>query len=334
MPTICKNSSILMIVIYTELVAIFLSIFKLGSLDFTLLGFYSLYLLWLSLGTAALVCLVSKKRPKYDSMLVLLAASLIIFWIIEAAIFFVGINNSLIISTVSTSGEILGRFMLLIISVFIIGRIFKLMTLAEHRNLAESEARMQALQSRIKPHFLFNSLNTISELTVSDQKNAEQAIESLSMLFRAGLETDTKFHDLASEISFCKRYVQLESWRLEERLKIVWNINIENLEKHLVPKLVLQPLIENAIVHGQNEDGYVSIDIDLRESKNDLSVVIENSLGSAFKSEGNGIAIDNIRERLFVLYDDQYVFKTRQTDGRYRVLIRFPKITDKLEELS
>ena len=320
-----------MIVIYTELVAIFLSIFKLGSLDFTLLGFYSLYLLWLSLGTAAIVCLVSKKRPKYDSMLVLVVASLIIFLIIEAAIFFVGVNNPLI---VSTAGEILGRFLLLIISVFIIGRIFKLMTVAEHRNQAESEARMQALQSRIKPHFLFNSLNTISELTVSDQKNAEQAIESLSMLFRAGLETDTKFHDLASEISFCKRYVQLESWRLEERLKIVWNINIENLEKHLVPKLVLQPLIENAIVHGQNEDGYVSIDIDLRESKNDLSVVIENSLGSAFKSEGNGIAIDNIRERLFVLYDDQYVFKTRQTDGRYRVLIRFPKITDKLEELS
>lgn len=314
-----------MIVVYTELVAIFLSIFKHGAVDFSLLGFYSLYLLWISLGTAALVCIISKKRTTYEPTFLLASASFAIFIIIEASLFLVGNTNPFL---AGTFGEVLNRFILLAIAVFIICRIFRLMALAEYRNRAESEARMQALQSRIKPHFLFNSLNTISELTVSDPKNAEQAIESLSMLFRAGLENEDKFHHLANEISFCKRYIQLESWRMEERLELIWNISIENSEKYLVPKLLLQPLIENAIVHGQNEDGSVAINIDIREAKDDLSIVIENSVGDTVKSAGNGIAIDNIRERLFVLFDDQYTFKARQTDDHYRVLIRFPKLLE------
>jgi len=318
-----------MIVIYTELVAIFLSIFKHGVFNFTLLGFYSLYLLWMSLGSAALVCIFSKKRGGYDIALLIAVASFVTFIILEVTLFFVGNQNPLL---ASTFGETLNRFILLAIAVFIICRIFKLMALAEERNRAESEARMQALQLRIKPHFLFNSLNTISELTVSDQKNAEKAIESLSMLFRAGLENDHKFHLLDNEISFCKRYIQLESWRMEDRLKLAWNISIEGSDKFWVPKLLLQPLIENAIVHGQNENGEVSITIDIREAKDDLSIVIENTIGKGIERDGNGIAIDNIRERLFVLFDDQYAFNARQTNEQYRVLIRFPKLLEKPDQ--
>ncbi|MDB4511838.1 histidine kinase [Arenicella sp.] len=325
-PNICKNSSILMIVVYTELVAIFLSIFKHGAWDFERLGFYSLYLLWMSLGTASIVCVLSKRNANIKTGLLLAVASSVTFVIIETAIFLIGNNNLLFDSSVNA---VLYRLLLFAIAVFVIWRIIELISVAESRNQAEAQARMQALQSRIQPHFLFNSLNTISELTATDAKSAEQAIESLSMLFRAGLENDNKFHHLASEITFCKRYVELESWRLADRLAITWNINVQAPEQYLVPKLLLQPLVENAILHGQDKDGNVTIDIDIRESKSDLSLVIENSLGNSSSRTGNGIAIDNIRERLFVLFDDQYTFKTRQADHTYRVLMRFQKITQR-----
>ena len=99
------------------------------------------------------------------------------------------------------------------------------------------------------------------------------------MLFRAGLESDKKFHSLASELNFCKRYIELERWRLEERLKVVWQIELPELNNYQTPKLLLQPLIENAILHGQNSQGNVSITVDVRESKKDLSIVIENTKG-------------------------------------------------------
>jgi len=206
-------------------------------------------------------------------------------------------------------------------------RFFAFLTALEHHNQAESQSRIEALQSRIQPHFLFNSLNTISELTISNPEQAEQAIHSLSMLFRASLENERKEHSLESELNLCQRYIELETWRLSDRLSIDWHLGIKEAAKWGVPKLLIQPLIENAIVHGQQKDGTIKIKIDLRESNKHLSLMIENTKSHDVErtSSGHGIALNNIRERLYVLYDDQQTLRVKDSDALYSILVRIPK---------
>lgn len=323
MPDICKNSSILTIIVYAELGAIFLSLFKRDDWSLSLLGVYSFYILWIALGTAALICLIDKRFKVQNGVLLFCAACLTTFLVVEGFIWFVKADSFVGIEGTHT---FIQRFFLLLIAGFFLVRIFQLMDVLEQRNAAESQSRMQALQSRIRPHFLFNSLNTISELTNKSPKQAEQAINSLAMLFRASLENEQRSHSLEGEINLCKQYLELESWRLAERLNVEWSLEIHNLANHQVPKLILQPLIENAVLHGVQDDGNIEIKIDVRESKENISIVIENTKGSGSAlNQGNGIAIDNIRERLFGVYDDKHTFKIRESDTTYRVLIRFPK---------
>ena len=204
----------------------------------------------------------------------------------------------------------------------------------ESRNRAESESRVKALQSRIQPHFLFNSLNTISELAATQPEQAEQAINSLAMLFRASLENNRKTHTLANELKLCERYIELERWRVADRLDIVWDVHIKDASHWSIPKLVIQPLVENAILHGVQADGAIDIWVDVRETSRHLSLKIENKLGvSGDPAGGHGIAIDNIRERLIVMYDDQQSFRVKRSADRYSVFMQIPKIKFSSEEL-
>lgn len=205
-------------------------------------------------------------------------------------------------------------------------RFFLLIDQLNARSKCEAESRVLALQSRIQPHFLFNSLNTISELTQADPQQAEQAIHSLSILFRASLENEKKHHSLENEFTLCERYLELERWRLGDRLKVNWSKNVEQSARWRVPKLLIQPLCENAIVHGKLDNGDVNISIDTRESRHHISIMIENDKSkSSSASSGNGIALDNIRERLQVLYDDQQTFRVKESATKYSVLVRVPK---------
>ena len=104
------------------------------------------------------------------------------------------------------------------------------------------------------------------------------------------------------------------------------NNDIQDSSFWQIPKLLFQPLIENAVVHGKLDDGSVNIIIDLKESKKYLSIKITNDIGKSEQS-GNGIAVENIRERLFTLYDDQYKFKVNQSSAKYSVIMQIPKIT-------
>jgi len=191
-------------------------------------------------------------------------------------------------------------------------RCFSLIGIHERRAKSEANNRVAALQNRIRPHFLFNSLNTIAELVHVDADHADKAIDSLALLFRASLENERRF--------------QLERWRLQDRLHIEWNVQVQKDTKVKVPKLILQPLIENAIRHGVTEDGSISVTIDVRETSSDLSLMVKNLKGvQPAIREGHGIAVDNIRERLFVLYDDQQTFRVKESKRNYSVIMRFPK---------
>lgn len=331
-PNLCKNSAVLMVVVLAQLLAIVITLL-LSQEDFLArLGLVSVYCQWVMLLSVLLLCLARRKLNSFSGFLKITGAALCClgpFFVTELARqFWV---NGFDLQTIDWQELLSFSGVAIILTLFTL-RLIGISTVLEQRSRAELEMRIQSLQSRIRPHFLFNSLNTIAQLTATQPQQAEQAIDSLSILFRASLESEKRFHSLQNELSLCERYIDLERWRLADRLTIKWSVDIAEPSVHQVPKLILQPLLENAILHGVEEDGRINVQVDVRETKYDLSLMIENGISgqndtvnSNRLNGGNGIAVDNIRERLFSLYDDQQKFSVRQSNQEYRVLMRFPK---------
>jgi len=191
-------------------------------------------------------------------------------------------------------------------------------------------ARLQALQSRIRPHFLFNTINAVLSLIRSEPKRAETALEDLADLFRALMADNRKLIPLADEVSMCRQYLNLETLRLGERLQIRWHIDRMPADA-LVPPLILQPLIENAVYHGvqaSNEPGEVSINIFARRGV--LHAILTNPMDPKGPSHsGNRMAIDNIRERLALHFDAEAGLSSKAVHNTYQVHIHLPYRKDR-----
>ena len=190
---------------------------------------------------------------------------------------------------------------------------------------ALAEARLQALQSRIRPHFLFNSLNAVLALIRRDPKRAERTLEDLADLFRSLVSDATRFVRLADEISLLERYAEIEQLRLGERLRITWELDAAPSDA-LLPPLVLQPLLENAVHHGIEPGtgpGVVLVRIERRGDR--VFARIENPyIEEQQRRVGNRMALDNIRERLLLFFDAEARIRTSAADSRYRVEIEMP----------
>jgi two-component system sensor histidine kinase AlgZ len=196
---------------------------------------------------------------------------------------------------------------------------------------ALAEARLQALQSRIRPHFLFNSLNAVLSLMRKDARRAEHALEDLAELFRALMSDGRSLVRLADEIALLERYAAIEQLRLGERLRMSWELDGAPMDA-LLPPLLLQPVLENAIYHGV-EPGTGVGDVLVRIERRGERVLarVENTQlaggdapGAAGHREGNHMALDNIRERLNLFFDAEARLETRVEHGRYRVEIEIP----------
>jgi two-component system sensor histidine kinase AlgZ len=207
--------------------------------------------------------------------------------------------------------------------------------LAKAYSPALVEARLQALQARIRPHFLFNSLNTVLSLLRRDPQRAERALEDLSDLFRTLMSEPRQFVRLADEISLLERYAALEQLRLGDRLQITWQLDSAPADA-LLPPLVLQPLLENAVHHGVEPGtgpGAVLVRIERRGDR--VLARIENPyIEEQQKRAGNRMALDNIRERLLLFFDAEARIHTSAADSRYRVEIEIPYQTTTRAERS
>ncbi|MFT6407269.1 MAG: two-component system sensor histidine kinase AlgZ [Arenicella sp.] len=325
-PQLCRNSNLLILVLLTQVVVSVAWLCFDPDWSIYSLGTWSLFAQWSALTSALLLCLL---RDRIQKIPLILAMTVVVIVICGSVIFIDLVFVYLLRyqEAWTLSGDRLLRVIgaSLLISALTL-RFFALLDVLDKRSKAEAESRILALQSRIQPHFLFNSLNTIAELTVLDPAKAEQAIGSLSMLFRAGLENQRKRHSLERELVLAKRYIELEKWRLETRLSIGWQISVDDTELWEVPKLIVQPLLENAIVHGMLLDGSIHISVDIRETRNHLSFRFENAkVDNDSVKAGHGIALDNIRERLLVLYDDQHNFQVKNSGNLFVVLMRIPK---------
>ncbi len=190
---------------------------------------------------------------------------------------------------------------------------------------ALTEARLQALQARIRPHFLFNTINAVLSLIRDEPKRAERMLEDMAELFRVLMADNRKLQPLADEVALCRQYLNIEQIRLGDRLKVDWQIH-EMPANAMVPPLILQPLIENAVYHGiEPQQGLGVLSIVIKSSGKQLNITLTNPYHSqSTHVSGNRMAIANIKERLQLHFDAEAGLRAEVKDDRYIVNINMP----------
>ena len=193
---------------------------------------------------------------------------------------------------------------------------------------ARQEARLQALQARIRPHFLFNTINAVLSIVRADPKRAETALEDMADLFRMAMTEQHELVALSKEVELARQYLSIEGLRLGERLKVNWDTRDMPTDA-LIPPLILQPLLENAVYHGIEplpEGG--SIDVRLYRLRDELHLEVVNPAQNAGapRAAGNKMALSNIRERLDLLFDVEAQYHVEGDADRYKVHILIPYV--------
>jgi two-component system sensor histidine kinase AlgZ len=190
---------------------------------------------------------------------------------------------------------------------------------------AIAEARIQALQARIRPHFLYNSINAVLSLMRSEPRRAERALEDMADLFRVLMADNRTLVPIASELQLARQYLAIEEIRLGDRLKVTWRTDGMPGDA-LVPPLMLQPLVENAVYHGiEPSDTGGEIEIEGALADGQLLISLRNPFpGGGRHSSGNRMAIVNIRERLQLHFDAEASMRSEVKDGMYKVTLRMP----------
>jgi two-component system, LytTR family, sensor histidine kinase AlgZ len=187
------------------------------------------------------------------------------------------------------------------------------------------EARIQALQARIRPHFLFNSLNAVLSLIRKDPKRAEEALEDLAELYRALMQDNRRLTTLADELALCRQYLNLEQLRLGERLQVDWDVRTMPGDA-LVPQLLLQPLVENAIFHGIEPDAAPgTVLIHISRDKDQVRLLLANPYHPEHQHRtGNRMALANIRERLALHFDIEASLATEVVGDKFEIRMVLP----------
>ncbi len=191
---------------------------------------------------------------------------------------------------------------------------------------SELNARIQAMQARIHPHFLFNSLNSVVSLIGSDPDRAEQMLIDLSRLFRASFQ-ELKLVTLKEEIQLCQHYLAIEKVRLGSRLQVDWNIQQpEQLDWVTIPLLTLQPLLENCIFHGvekKRADAKITILVEILQ--NQVTIVITNPfiLDKMESRESHGIAVENVKQRLKAHFGYSVQFRNHAGNGIFTTVLQY-----------
>jgi two-component system sensor histidine kinase AlgZ len=194
---------------------------------------------------------------------------------------------------------------------------------------AEAEARFQKLQARIRPHFLFNSMNTIANLTQTNPRVAEEVVQDLADLFRATLSRANESSTLGKELELAYRYLNIEKQRLGERLSVLWDVD-DLPGDALLPPLIVQPLVENAVYHGiapSRQPGLIQIGG--RYSQGQVNLIVRNTLPGEDETAnrhtgGNHMALDNVKQRMAAMFDGDGRVIVSRIEGDYQVSLVFP----------
>ncbi|MCW8839562.1 MAG: sensor histidine kinase [Gammaproteobacteria bacterium] len=331
LPDFCGLHSVLTVVVLSELFAL---IFTLGAPGTSFdpwgqLALISLFMQWAGLSSAALLCASRRVLARLSNVAAALSAYfmllLLILLLSEVAYRLAGDAGHVLYGT--NHGEFLLRN--LAIGAIVIALALRYLYVQhqwKQRIRAEAEARLQALQARIRPHFLFNSINTVTSLIHDRPDQAEEALLDLADLFRASMGEEQRRIPFADELALTRRYLHMETLRLGERLRVEWRVDTIPPQA-LIPPLILQPLVENAVYHGiepHRQGGTITLAGHTRG--NTLVLELSNPLPPqpAVHKGGNRLALDNIRERLQAHYGRQAALKIDENDGIYRVTLTLP----------
>jgi two-component system sensor histidine kinase AlgZ len=195
---------------------------------------------------------------------------------------------------------------------------------AKGRMPADTTARLVELQSRIRPHFLFNTLNSAIALVRAEPAKAEALLEDLSDLFRHALVDQGQSVTLAQEIALAQRYLHIEQVRFGERLRVEWAVDPSAAAARL-PPLLLQPLVENAVRHGVEPSPQgAQIKISTQRRGSVVVIKVTNTVPAGQGVVGHGLALRNVRDRLALLHDVQGQFRSGLHNGVYQVRIEVP----------
>ena len=329
LPNLCTVQAVFILILIAELFAVILTLATSGVRFFNWenLALTSLFVQWVVLVSAAVLC---QLRPLMQRLPLIMAAAagycliLVITLLLSVAAQWVmgdwkanGFDWSPLLTHLIISAIVSGMAM----------RYFYVRYLLRRQEQAELQYRIQALQSRIRPHFLFNSMNIIASLIEVDPETAETVVVDLSELFRASLHDVGNQVSLKEELGLCERYVRIESLRLGDRLKVDWQIG-EIPDAVKIPMLTLQPLLENAIYHGIQplpEGGLIEVVVKYDAPM--LRIKITNPrvpAGAEQHTKGNRMALDNIRSRLDALYGAE-AFVASEIDGElYVTTLSYP----------
>jgi len=327
-PYLCHSRFVLRLLVMAQAVSVVLAFAPGITADpWHRLGLISVFVHWVALLTTVCFCQLRQQlnRLKPAAMLLTCITLFEVATILVSVVAHSWLASQSPHMSQSLPAFVLANMMISLIIAVIAIQFFIIHTERNQQVRAQSRAELSALQARIEPHFLFNSLNTVAELTQVDPNAAEQALLNLSALFRAALNAGQTV-SLAEELRLSEQYLSLEQWRLGQRMTVQWDLP-EPIPELSLPALTIQPLLENAVRHGvENCAEPASLHLTLVESRHAVSIVITNPLGQpGSKKAGNGIALDNIRQRLQLHYGSGAQLHSATSEGRFRVKLVLPK---------
>ncbi len=344
LPDFCAPRAVLMVLVIVTVTALLLTLAAPGPGPrfWGELARRLLFLIWVGLAGAAVLCAL---RPRIAALgalaggLLVLGVVLIViagiseaaWWILHSPL----VNPSSVFGTPPVEhGLFLARN--LAIGVIVAALALRYAYVAQQWRLnveAQARARADALQARIRPHFLYNSMNTIASLTRSDPALAEEAVLDLTELFRANLDERRALITLGEELDNARAYVRIEQLRMGARLRVDWRLGALPMRAR-IPALTLQPLLENAILHGVSQlpaGGEVRVDGHATDGLLVLRVcnpMPAHGGGDAPDTGGHGIALDNIRERLTLLHGSRATVMAGREGDAFVVQLTLPIIEE------
>ena len=336
LPNFCTGEVVFNVVVVAEMLAIVINLIIprdfLSSTPWQDLLLISIFIQWVALAGTAVLCYTRKHLNRLPNLQALGAAYLLLllttFLVSECVIWLLWALGRLHNARPAWYADF--HILNLTISAIINGLLLRLF-LAKHeltqRTLSEARAKLQALQSRIRPHFVFNSMNIIASLTRSAPEKAEAAIEDMADLFRMMLSQDEMLVPIKNEIDVAHKYLSLEALRLDNRLTVNWDIG-KFPRKSVMPVLTLQPLLENAIRHGIEElPAGGTVDARLWEENDRIHIRITNPLPKSRSKQAKsspGQSLDNIRQRFQSHYGQQAALTSAEENGLFIVTVVLP----------
>jgi two-component system sensor histidine kinase AlgZ len=336
-PELCQPEALLSMVLLAELLVLVLVLSEpmLPGFDWVRLALTSLFVQWIVLLSAAVLC---RLRPLMARMPAATAGALCCAIVVTLSLICTAVADYYELGgPLPRTGEVnlyLRHALISLIMSALLLRYFYLQSQWRKQEQAELRARIESLQARIRPHFLFNSLNSIASLVVVDPYKAEQAVLDLSDLFRASLAKPGSLVPWREELELAQRYLSIERYRLGERLQLQWEI-VDVPDDLPIPQLTLQPLLENALIYGiqpRIEGGLVRVEASYHDGVFQLCVSNPyEQLGEEPPSRGTHQALTNIDARLVALFGPRASLSVERRDGRHFTCLRYPCARPKQE---